>query len=181
MVDSERYLVIEFIQSHPRDPETDATARAILRSHDGPFCSCRPDGHVTASAVVLSETMQRTLVVWHKRLKRWLQPGGHCEPSDQTVFEASRRECREETGLTELRPISPQPIDWDLHWIPESDRSAGHWHLDVRFGFIANQQERLAEGCRWAAIDELAPMDLGSVARAVAEGVRIAALQQGRS
>ncbi len=53
--------------------------------------------HFTASAFVLDGN-GKCLLLWHKRLQRWMPPGGHVE-SDEIPEEAARRECKEETGL----------------------------------------------------------------------------------
>lgn len=53
--------------------------------------------HFTSTAFVI-DSQKRTLLLWHKRLQRWMPPGGHVDP-DETPEEAARRECKEETGL----------------------------------------------------------------------------------
>ena len=53
--------------------------------------------HFTATAFIV-DSKNRTLLLWHKRLRRWMPPGGHIDP-DETPQEAARRECKEETGL----------------------------------------------------------------------------------
>lgn len=53
--------------------------------------------HFTATAFV-TDSRGRTLLLWHKRLKRWMPPGGHVG-GDEMPEETARRECLEETGL----------------------------------------------------------------------------------
>ncbi|MBT3834758.1 NUDIX domain-containing protein [Candidatus Peribacteria bacterium] len=53
--------------------------------------------HFTATAFVI-DSKKRTILMWHKRLNRWMPPGGHVDP-DEIPEEAARRECKEETGL----------------------------------------------------------------------------------
>lgn len=53
--------------------------------------------HFTATAFV-TDSDGRILLLWHKRLQRWMPPGGHVDP-DETPEETARRECKEETGL----------------------------------------------------------------------------------
>lgn len=57
----------------------------------------RMQKHFTATAFVV-DSHGRTLLLWHKRLERWMPPGGHIDP-DETPEDAARRECKEETGL----------------------------------------------------------------------------------
>ena len=56
-------------------------------------------GHVTCTGVVLGRERDRVLLVHHRRLKRWLLPGGHCEAGDLTIDSVAKREVIEETGL----------------------------------------------------------------------------------
>lgn len=53
--------------------------------------------HFTATAFIV-DSRKRTLLLWHKRLGRWMPPGGHVD-ADELPEEAARRECKEETGL----------------------------------------------------------------------------------
>ena len=53
--------------------------------------------HFTATAFIV-DSQKRTLLLWHKRLKRWMPPGGHVH-ENETPEETARRECKEETGL----------------------------------------------------------------------------------
>ena len=53
--------------------------------------------HFTATAFIV-DSQNRTLLLWHKRLGRWMPPGGHVD-EDETPEETARRECKEETGL----------------------------------------------------------------------------------
>jgi 8-oxo-dGTP pyrophosphatase MutT (NUDIX family) len=92
--------------------------------------------HVTASAIVVRDG--KVLLVKHKALGRWLQPGGHILPGE-TPWQAARREAEEETGLGGIRPMDgideQRPLDIDLHDIPANPAKGepAHMHLDLRF------------------------------------------------
>ena len=51
----------------------------------------------TATTFVVS--LNKTLLLWHRKLEAWLPPGGHIEPNELPE-EAAIREVKEETGLT---------------------------------------------------------------------------------
>jgi 8-oxo-dGTP pyrophosphatase MutT (NUDIX family) len=106
----------------------DATA-PLSREHYDP-------GHVTVSAVVLSPERASVLLVFHERLERWLQPGGHIEPGDRTLAAAARREVREETGLDVLLGV-PCIVGLDVHEIPATQDEPDHLHHDFMFCFTA--------------------------------------------
>lgn len=102
-------------------------------------------GHITGTAVVVSPGRDRFLVVHHRRLDRWLLPGGHVEDSDERVWDTARREAIEETGV-ELAPEErPLLVGIDVHGIPASAKKAEPYHLhhDLVFRFHA-VSDRLA-------------------------------------
>ena len=70
--------------------------------------------HVTGSAIVL-DGAGRTLLHRHKRLGRWLQPGGHVDPGE-SPDQAALREAREETGIPLAHPSpGPRLVHVDVH------------------------------------------------------------------
>jgi 8-oxo-dGTP pyrophosphatase MutT (NUDIX family) len=120
-------------------------------------------GHFTASGFVTDPTNTRMLVIHHRRLDRWLQPGGHVEPTDPTLLAAAVREVLEETGVAVVAPDAgnevPGLFDVDIHRIPASASSPRHLHHDLRFRFVAEEITPVAGAevldARWVTLDEL--------------------------
>src|SRR4051812_33584611 len=119
------------------------SAQAALREAYLGFLAARPDatqrscvaGHLTASAVVLSMDRRTVLLTLHRRVGRWLQLGGHCEPGDSSLAQAALREAVEESGIPGLG-ILPDPIHLDVHPITCS-LGLPTRHFDVQFLVIA--------------------------------------------
>src|SRR5205814_10379951 len=108
--------------------------REFLRRSPAPFSRANPEGHITASAVVTRPEDSAFLLVWHRKLGRWLQPGGHLEEGDASVFAAALREAREETGIEAFaHPIGDRILDVDVHPIPAYGPDPAHFHFDIRF------------------------------------------------
>jgi 8-oxo-dGTP pyrophosphatase MutT (NUDIX family) len=143
-------------------------AAACQRSHFAP-------GHFTASAFVLSPGRTDLVMIHHKKLGIWVQPGGHVEATDSDLQSAAQREVLEEVGLGELEPfaIGDSPLfDLDIHRIPARKAEPAHEHFDVRFAFVAGAQSLVASeevaDLRWVPINEVERLGVDqSVLRAV--------------
>jgi 8-oxo-dGTP pyrophosphatase MutT (NUDIX family) len=102
--------------------------RAWASTLEHPFSRDQPEAHFTASAIVVDESGERTLLVHHRKSGNWFQPGGHFEPGDDSAGTAALREAGEETGLS-VRLDRPGLLDVDVHWVPWDE----HYHLDLRY------------------------------------------------
>lgn len=92
-------------------------------------------GHLTGSVVVFDASLSYVLLTLHPRVGRWLQLGGHCEESDETIRDVAVREGREESGIPALR-VTDCPVRLDTHPITCSLGVPTH-HLDVQFAGVA--------------------------------------------
>ncbi|HET9886274.1 MAG TPA: NUDIX domain-containing protein [bacterium] len=145
----------------------------LVQSASDPFArtSFEP-GHFTASAFIVSPRDASLLLVFHGKLKRWLQPGGHIDTSDADIFAAARREACEETGVV-LEPRDAGLLfDLDIHVIPARSHEPAHEHFDVRTLWLSNREEVRAGSdaleVRWHSMEELAGENLDeSVGRAL--------------
>ena len=122
-------------------------------------------GHLTASAVVADPTRQFTALIFHGKLKRWLQPGGHFEPGEHDPSLAAAREVSEETGLETRWPgAAALLLDVDVHEIPARKSEPAHFHFDLRMLLIAEKGVlRVGEGttdARWFDARECAALNL---------------------
>jgi 8-oxo-dGTP pyrophosphatase MutT (NUDIX family) len=128
--DPEVDRLVASIAAHAPGDEREDRSRALilekLTTLEHPFDRYAAPTHVTASAVVVGA--RGVLLHRHRRLHRWLQPGGHLDP-DERPEDGARRECEEETGLAvEHPPEGPVLIHVDVHGSADD-----HVHLDVRY------------------------------------------------
>lgn len=130
---------------------------AFYRSHFNP-------GHFTASAFVTSPDRRELLLIHHRKLQRWLQPGGHFEQDDPNPLAAALREVEEEVGIEKHRlEISDALFDIDLHRIPANPKEPAHHHFDLRFLFVCRSRE-FAHGdevtdARWWPVERIREAD----------------------
>ncbi len=117
---------------------------------------CLP-GHVTGSAWIVCPRGRRVLLTHHKKLGRWLQPGGHSDGQPDTLVVALR-EAREESGLA-VRAVSAEPIDIDIHAIPATATEPAHKHFDVRYALRALSENYVvsdeSHALAWVCLDDL--------------------------
>ncbi|HYO81280.1 MAG TPA: NUDIX domain-containing protein [Bryobacteraceae bacterium] len=111
---------------------------ALLNWSPAPFSrKTYQPGHLTCTGVVLNPAMTHFLLVHHRRLDRWLLPGGHVEDEDRTPACTARREVLEETGA-ELDGAQGLLVGCDVHAIPSRSREPMHLHHDLIFAFQAH-------------------------------------------
>lgn len=157
------------------------------RDHVAAFAAANADaahrsnvvGHLTGSALVVDASAERTLLMLHRKLGRWFQPGGHAD-GDTNLPAVALREAQEETGIDDLVVVVPA-IDVDVHRV-EPPREAPHLHLDTRYLVVAPpgalehaNEESLA--LRWvteAELDGLEPAVDDSTRRLVHRGLAVA-------
>ncbi|MEU3190794.1 NUDIX hydrolase [Streptomyces sp. NPDC006992] len=178
--DAERVLIRW--RSKDGDPAQEELREEYLRHladrPDGMWKACSA-GHITASAMVVDPRKDRVLLTLHRKLGRWLQMGGHCEPEDTTLAGAALREATEESGIPGLSLLPGGPLRLDKHRTPCA------WHLDVQYaalapeGAVAALSEESLD-LRWFGFDEVAGVEDQSVVRLARLSAAAVAVSPGR-
>ncbi len=130
----------------------------FINTNDDLFSKNNLKGHITTSAVVIDNAHANILLIWHEKLKRWLQPGGHVEAEvDETLAKAATRELMEETGLdvNDFSLVSETTFDLDVHQIPKRKSEQEHRHYDFRFLFKCHHINELSTQYKWVPIREV--------------------------
>ena len=163
-----RLQLTAYLQRFPAEADRLAALRAQFAEDPGDlFSRANMRGHITTSAFVLDPGLQQILMIHHRTLNRWLQPGGHHE-AGQGLWESAMREAMEETGVAALAAHpnfgALMPLDIDSHAIPANPRKAeaAHWHHDYAYLMIAPLDVALrpqldeVNGVAWQRLDALA-------------------------
>lgn len=169
--DNLQMLVQDYVTIFPEDKSrTNDFSEYLLRNTDISLYDRKNfDGHITTSAFIIDIAKREMLLLHHKSLNRWLQPGGHTE-GDVSLLASALREAVEETGIPLIQLVprfihhnQDVPFDIDSHYIPANPRKneEGHYHHDIRYllEYTGNRNNSFnrdeATGMQWVSFNVL--------------------------
>lgn len=126
--------------------------------------------HFCVSVYIYNQNKQQFLLVNHKKLGKWIQPGGHIDP-EESPEEAAIREVKEETGLNIvlIGERIPRASDYILPLaLQKNVISKDHVHMD--FVYLAKVQgnqkitlnQNESEGIAWFSLPEILNPDFNT-------------------
>ncbi len=125
-------LLEGYAATYPHEKETVERFRDFVAGNVDCFQRSLLEGHLTGSAWIVDGRGERVLLTHHRKLDRWLQPGGHAD-GESDLLSVARKEAWEETGLEGLEVVGEGIFDLDIHTIPPCGEVPGHLHYDARF------------------------------------------------
>ena len=121
-------------------------------------------GHFTASAWVVNPNQSKVLMVYHRIYAAWTWPGGHAD-GDSDLLETAIRETREETGLSQVRSLSPLPCSLETIAVQAHEKQGSyvppHLHFNLTFLLEAEENQPLLakedenQAVAWREIPEI--------------------------
>lgn len=133
--------------------------------------------HFAVSGFVMNPDKTKLLMVHHKKLNKWVIPGGHLE-ENEFPFAGARREIMEETGVsvkvldysgltvssTKKEAQIPNPMMTLQELIPAKGDKPAHIHIDLIFlceadeGEVTKQEDEVND-VKWMSIWDVAEAD----------------------
>ena len=177
MIDIPSLLLLISEWNDPADGEAEKSRElctGLLRETPSPFSRNQfTPGHITGTACIVHPSRDSILVAHHRKLDRWLLPGGHVEAGlDMHVAETARREAEEEAGVQIDAAIPPRLVGIDVHGIPGRKKEPFHLHHDLIFSYRAVSENFLGSeevrGLAWCAVDDFDHYDLPAPIRRAA-------------
>jgi 8-oxo-dGTP pyrophosphatase MutT (NUDIX family) len=131
-------IINEYFNNFPQDRDNLLILQNQLKVPQNIFDRDNNMGHIVANALIINK--DEVLLIFHNKLKKFIQPGGHVDPSDKSIIDATIREIKEETGLKNimLDPWHKEnkiPIFIETHQMPESKKEEKHLHHDFIYVF----------------------------------------------
>lgn len=150
----------QYHRHYPDEAQLVERFMGFVRKHTDCFERSLKLGHVTGSAWVVNAAGTHVLLTHHRKLNMWVQLGGHAD-GDADVHRVAQREAEEESGLTQLVPVSGGIFDADIHAIPARGDEPEHFHYDVRYAFRATGSDRFtvseeSHDLAWIPVGEIA-------------------------
>lgn len=144
--DALRALLVGYLSLHPGDaPRLRELSRRLEHEPGGLLDRACMAGHATGSMLVLDPDGTHALVILHRGLGLWLQPGGHYEPPG-SLLDTALREVAEETGMVGVTTVIaggvPVLLDVDTHPIPANPRRGEAEHLHHDFCWVGRAATR---------------------------------------
>lgn len=137
---SDRSYLIDQLKRYKSDFSEELRYRTFfLQLLEEEHCFLRKNltRHITGSAWITDFNRKHVIFLHHKKLNKWLQPGGHAD-GENNVELVARKEALEETGIDNLQLAFPTVFDIDIHTIPARGDVPEHDHYDIRYWFLVD-------------------------------------------
>lgn len=144
----DKKIVYHFAKTHPHN--------VLLRSNEV--------AHLTSSGFIMNKDLTRVLIIYHKIYQAWGWTGGHMD-GDIDLLEVAIKEAKEETGITNVVPMSKHIMSLDILPVWGHEKRghyvSAHLHLNVAYILIADENDPLivneveTGGVKWIEADDI--------------------------
>ena len=134
------------------------------RDREALFTRENTQAHWTASAWVTDPKREQVLMAYHKLYDSWAWLGGHAD-GETDLLAVALREVREESGLADVRPVSPEIFSVEILTVAGHEKRgqylSSHLHLNVTYLFEADPAQPLRvkpdenSGVGWVRVEDI--------------------------
>ena len=135
----------------------------FIRRNDDAFLRTNLVAHMTASGWVVNPAGDRVLMAYHKIYDSWSWTGGHAD-GERDLLAVALRECREETGVRNVRPVSRDIFSLEVLTVDGHEKRGAyvpsHLHMNVTYLLEADDRDALSvceeenSGVAWFTLDD---------------------------
>lgn len=134
-----------------------------------PNCLSRDNlaAHITASAFVVNQKMDKVVFAFHHIYQSWAWVGGHAD-GDEDLLHVALKEAEEETGLKHLKPYTEGIFTIDVIYVHNHIKKGvyvpDHLHLNATYLLTADDNEipvhnpNEHQDVRWFDLDHVMDM-----------------------
>lgn len=159
-------LTEEILAYRPQNEQEEKDKQLILDfllNHPDAFLRTNRVAHMTASTWVTNRARSKVLMVYHKIYDSWSWCGGHAD-GETNLLHVALKECREETGLKHVSPVSEDIFSLECLTVDGHEKRgeyvSSHLHLNVTYLLEADENDALFvceeenSGVKWFSPEE---------------------------
>jgi 8-oxo-dGTP pyrophosphatase MutT (NUDIX family) len=154
--------ISRYVPFNEQEARDKAVILRFLEQNNDAFLRENRIAHMTASAWVVNPGRDKVLMVYHKIYDSWSWTGGHAD-GEENLLSVALREVTEETGVTHVRPVSPEIFSLETLTVDGHEKRGeyvpSHLHLNVTYLLEADDAEPLRicedenKGVAWFSLD----------------------------
>ena len=158
-----RQAIADYVPRCEQEEKDRAFILAFLERNPDAFFRSNPVAHMTASAWVVNPARDRVLMVYHRLYDSWAWTGGHAD-GETDLLSVALRECREETGVLHVRPVTEEIYSLEIMTVEGHEKRGqyvpSHLHLNLTYLLEADERDALQvceaenSGVRWFSLEE---------------------------
>lgn len=145
-------LIKEYLKRNPEENHQDFESLMLhIESDSQCFERVRKEGcrDIASNILLISPDYKKILCLWHKKIKAWTFPGGHCD-GNPDIHIVAQTELAEETGILNAKIIDEIPFH--IQRFDYTKEVYGYAKSIYAFFFVAilpkNQQPQIMEPAR---------------------------------
>ena len=153
----------KYVPCNEQEARDKALILDFIGKNEDAFLRTNLIAHMTASAWIVNDKRDKTLMVYHKIYDSWSWTGGHAD-GDEDLLSVALREAREETGLENVRAVTGDIYSLEVLTVDGHEKRGeyvpSHLHLNVTYLLTADERDELKiceeenTGVRWFTLEE---------------------------